>query len=167
MLAYTFAAVAALLSLATPSLAATPTDQGLYTISPKKFPNMCLAPVTLTNGAAITVKNCDTSDDIVWQWTGQGWRNTAANKCFDIRDGATWNGNKFQVWDCFGYNTNQQYILPNEQIQWAGHNFCMDLTDGSGSTGVEMQIWNCFDHNDNQMWELTPAEEVEDCDGQW
>jgi hypothetical protein len=88
--------VIALALVATPAFAARPTESGTYTISPRKFPNLCLAPVTPTNGAHLTLKNCDTSDDIVWRWSGQAWHNLASNKCVDVKDGGRWNGNKLQ-----------------------------------------------------------------------
>lgn len=44
------------------------------------------------------------------------------------------------VWECFSYNTNQMYLLPNAQIQWAGQNFCWDLTDGRGEAGNQIQV---------------------------
>jgi hypothetical protein len=91
----TFIAVLAL-ALPTLTLAARPSEHGTYTISPRKFPNLCLAPATPTNGAPLTLKNCDTSDDIVWQWSGQSWHNLASNKCVDVKDGGRWNGNKLQ-----------------------------------------------------------------------
>lgn len=157
-----------LLALAVPALAATPTSGKTYTISPKGNPNLCVAPQWSHEGALLVLKSCDDNSDIVWEWqNGNQWKNTAANMVFDVKDGGAWNGNKIQVWTGYGYNTNQQFILPNEQIEWAGKNLCLDLTDGRHEVGTTLQLWQCISYNDNQKWSFVDAEEVEECaDGQ-
>jgi len=154
----------ALLALAVPSLAATPSADKKYTISPKSHPELCVAPEYEHEGALLVLKKCDDNSDIVWQWQGGNqWKNTAANMVMDVKDGGAWNGNKIQVWTGYGYNTNQQFILPNEQMEWAGHNLCLDLTDGRGEAGTTLQLWQCLSYNDNQKWEFVDAEEIEEC----
>ncbi|WWC65401.1 uncharacterized protein I303_108019 [Kwoniella dejecticola CBS 10117] len=143
-----------------PSVLSAPSDGTTYQIESNHFSNKCMGVQGDWNGAKVVLKDCD-DDDTTWKWTGSHLENTATNKCIDIPDGGWWNGNKPQIWDCFSYNTNQQYSVVNSNIKW-GNWFCLDITDGNSNSGTTIQLWQCFDGNTNQQWTFTEVEEVED-----
>ncbi|WRT70537.1 uncharacterized protein IL334_007535 [Kwoniella shivajii] len=156
------AAFLTLLSLI-PSTVSALTSEATYQIAPSAHSGSCLAPQGDWNGAKVVIKDCD-EDDTTWKWTGSHLQNTATNRCIDIPDGGWWNGNKPQVWDCFSYNSNQQYNVDGQNIKW-GDWFCFDLTDGSTSEGNAIQLWQCYTGNTNQQWTFSEVEEVEDDSG--
>ncbi|WVQ63130.1 uncharacterized protein L199_001281 [Kwoniella botswanensis] len=156
---YTFT-LFSLLSLLPSLVLAAPEDGVTYQVSSNSFSNKCLATQGDWNGAKVVLKDCD-EDDTTWKWTGSHLQNTATNRCIDIPDGGWWNGNKPQVWDCYSYNTNQQYTVSGNNIKWNDW-FCLDITDGKSDDGTLIQLWQCFDGNTNQQWTFTEVEEVED-----
>ncbi|WVR08453.1 hypothetical protein IAU60_005508 [Kwoniella sp. DSM 27419] len=161
----TYSALFALLS-ALPSVLAGPESGKTYQIESTQHSNLCLAPANSWNGAKVVIANCD-DDDTTWSWNGASIQNTGINKCIDMTDGGRWNGNRPQVWDCFSYNTNQQYTVDGTRLIW-GNDFCFDITDGNTNPGTEVQIWQCAQGNTNQMWSFVEVEETgsgeEDCD---
>ncbi len=80
--------------------------------------------------------------------------NSHTNKCIDLDDGNTSNGNKIQIWDCQKNNDHQAWILDGEMIRLKKDlNKCLNLTGGSTSNGANIQIWDCL-NNWNQQWIL-------------
>ncbi|OCF33599.1 hypothetical protein I316_04672 [Kwoniella heveanensis BCC8398] len=158
----TIAYAAALFSLLSllPSAVAGPESGKTYQIESTQHSNLCLAPANEWNGSKLVIKNCD-DDDTNWTWNGANIENTGTSKCIDIPDGGRWNGNRAQVWDCFSYNTNQQYQIDGTRLRW-GWDFCFDITDGNLNPGTEIQLWQCAQGNTNQMWTWTEVEEVDD-----
>ncbi|KAJ7884976.1 ricin B lectin domain-containing protein [Mycena leptocephala] len=78
------------------------------------------------------------------------------NKCLDVTGGATADGTKMQIWTCTGGDTNRQWTISGNSIQWSGHSSCLDLTDGSVANNNTMQIWACTG-GINQKWTASTA----------
>lgn len=79
----------------------------------------------------------------------------AENKCLDLPEGKTDNGNMLQIWDCNGM-TNQQWLFDSGswRIKYAGDSGkCIDALGwgGSGGAGTQLGIWDCNGH-DSQSW---------------
>lgn len=147
-----------------PSALAAAVAGTTYNISPASHTSKCVIPQTTDNGAQLVLADCDV-DNAVWEYTGVGLKNTAANICVDLTNGGAWSGNKLQVWECFDNNANQAWSPTGAEIKWTNHNLCWDLTDGDSADGTPIQVWTCFDHNTNQMWDFLEVEEVDpDCD---
>ncbi|KAJ6560391.1 ricin B lectin domain-containing protein [Mycena capillaripes] len=117
----------------------------------------CLSAVGNADGTAVVLSNCTSVNP---QWTvpkGGGNAGTLqifGNKCLDVTNGATTNGNKLQIWTCATANTNQLFV-PNGfdgTVQWSGTSKCLDATDGVLADGTPIQIWDCDSNNRNQQW---------------
>lgn len=158
------AAILTILTIALPTLS-IPTAGTTYSISPKSFPDLCLAPAADSEGSRLVVKSCDDADsDIAWVYDGLSLTNSATNMCVDVADGGDWSGNAAQVWNCYSRNRNQMFTMNGEMIKWSGKNQCLELTDGKGSDGNKVQIWSCGSSNPNQQWKFNEVEEVDGCD---
>ncbi|KAJ6448145.1 ricin B lectin domain-containing protein [Mycena sanguinolenta] len=134
----------------------------------------CLSAASNADGAAVVLGDCTSANA---QWTVPEGANNAGtlqifgDKCLDVTNGATINGNKLQIWTCATANTNQLFV-PNGYggtIQWSGTNKCLDTTDGVLADGTpvrplpcflrtasepdpQIQIWDCDSTNRNQQW---------------
>ncbi|KAJ6560394.1 ricin B lectin domain-containing protein [Mycena capillaripes] len=118
----------------------------------------CLSAVSNADGAAVVLGDCTSANA---QWTvpkGGGNAGTLqifGNKCLDVTNGATTNGNKLQIWTCATANTNQLFVpsgFGGGTIQWSGTSKCLDTTDGVLADGTPIQIWDCDSNNRNQQW---------------
>ncbi|KAF7294644.1 Glycoside hydrolase/deacetylase [Mycena indigotica] len=124
-------------------------------IHPMANSGKCLAVASNSDGAAVTVQDCQTSNSQAWTITGTGLISIYGNKCLDVPSGSTALGTKLQVWTCSQSNANQQWTLGAAQtLQWTGKSRCLDLTDGSVANGNRMQIWSCA-NNQNQQFTRT------------
>ncbi|KAF7369744.1 hypothetical protein MVEN_00306100 [Mycena venus] len=131
----------------------------------------CIAAVSDTDGAEVTLAPCTESDlhttfpngNITWTvpvapLTGQ--IKTFGNKCLDVPNGSTANGVKLQLWTCTEGNVNQLFRTNDgsAQIVWSakGIQKCIDLTDGNSTIGNSIQMWDCAvpDNDENQDWFL-------------
>ncbi len=78
------------------------------------------------------------------------------NKCLDLTDGSTTNGNQPQLWDCVSGSSNQKWILAdNGQLQIK--NKCLDVADNATTNGAVIHLWDCYDSVASQKWTLTAA----------
>merc|ERR1712232_1516276 len=76
---------------------------------------------------------------------------TNQNKCLDVKDHKTYNGNMVQLRDCIGSGNDQYWISNNadpfdiKNIMWAPHpEKCLDVKDHQTSNGTPLQIWDCL-----------------------
>ncbi|KAJ7859212.1 ricin B lectin domain-containing protein, partial [Mycena olivaceomarginata] len=123
----------------------------------------CLSAASNADGAAVVLGDCASANA---QWTvpkGAGNAGTLqifGDKCLDVTNGATTNGNKLQIWTCATANTNQLFVPHGivasngngGTVQWSGTNKCLDTTDGVLADGTPIQIWDCDSTNRNQQW---------------
>ncbi|MEO2215649.1 RICIN domain-containing protein [Chromobacterium vaccinii] len=72
--------------------------------------------------------------------------------CLDVSGGGTANGTNVQMWQCQPGNGNQQWILSQGRIIWAGTSKCLDVSGGGTANGTNVQIWDCQAGNRNQQW---------------
>ncbi|KAF7358220.1 hypothetical protein MVEN_00870700 [Mycena venus] len=117
----------------------------------------CLSAASNADGAAVVLGDCSSANA---QWTvpkGAGNAGTLqifGDKCLDVTNGVTTNGNKLQIWTCATANTNQLFV-PNGNggtVQWSGTSKCLDATNGVLADGTPIQIWDCDSTNRNQQW---------------
>ena len=156
--------IVTVLTLVIPVLS-TPTAGTTYSISPKSYPNLCIAPSNDAEGSSLVVATCDdASSEIAWLYDGLGLSNSAYEMCIDVTGGDDWSGNLAQVWSCYKGNHNQMFVINEEMIEWNGKNMCLDLTDGKGQTGTKIQIWSCGSSNPNQQWIFTETSLIDGCD---
>ena len=78
------------------------------------------------------------------------------NKCLDVTDGSTVNGNQPQLWDCVAGSSNQQWTFAdNGSVQGKGK--CLDVAGNSTADGAVVHLWDCYDTVASQKWTLTAA----------
>ncbi|KAJ6551792.1 ricin B lectin domain-containing protein [Mycena capillaripes] len=158
-----FLSFAALVSLSL-SLAVRAQEPGQTDIFQSSLGNdpsliKCLFAASNADGAAVVLGDCASANA---QWTVPKGANNAGtlqifgDKCLDVTNGATTNGNKLQIWTCATANTNQLFVPNNNGdggiVQWSGTNKCLDATDGVLADGTPIQIWDCDSTNRNQGW---------------
>jgi len=120
-----------------------------------------------TNGNSIILYDCEAflSDDlnrmfIVPSDTAVGQIRWARNKqkCLDVVNGRSHNGNRIQLWDCQPNNRNQLFILPSGDtghVRWAAEpSKCMEVKGRSTDNKAAVELWDCHPH---MTWTL-PAE---------
>lgn len=157
-------AIITIFTVVAPALSA-PQSGTSYSISPKSFPNLCIAPSAAAEGSGLIVTSCDgASNDIAWVYDNVALKNSGTDRCADITDGGNWSGNLAQVWGCYSSNGNQMFTISGDMIKWNGNNKCLDLTNGVGQEGTKIQIWSCGSSNPNQQWVFNEVEEVDGCD---
>jgi len=124
-------------------------------ISPGKSAKVCLTAAANADNAAVTVQLCDNKSD------GQSWNVTNGNvqifgdKCLDVPNGSTTNGQTMQIYTCFKGNTNQLFtVTGDKRIAWTNKGECLDLTDGNSNPGTKVQMWKCTDNDTNQVWNI-------------
>jgi hypothetical protein len=111
----------------------------------------CVAATANTNAAEVALVACLNSDfhttfpdgNITWSvpiapLTGP--LKTFDGKCLDVPSGATQNGVKLQVWDCFAESPNQLFQTVGKQIKFSGTSKCLDLTDGNSTSGTPVRV---------------------------
>jgi len=86
---------------------------------------------------------------------------TNQNKCLDVKDHKTYNGNMVQLRDCIGSGNDQYWISDNgpfdinANIMWAPHpEKCLDVKDHQTSNGTPLQIWDCLPGDFDQEFYL-------------
>ena len=157
-------AIITVLGLVVPVLS-TPNAGSTYSISPKSYPNLCIASSNDADGSSLVVTTCDNaSSEIAWLYDGQTLSNDANEMCIDITGGDDWSGNDAQVWSCYKGNQNQMFAINEDLIEWNGKSMCLDLTDGKGQAGTKIQIWSCGSSNPNQQWIFTETSVIDGCD---
>jgi len=104
----------------------------------------------------VVIEPCTGLADQSWDYHG-GSLVVFGNKCLDVTDGRTNNGNKVQIWECGGGNANQQFsITSGDRIVWTDTHECLDLTNGQLIAGTQIQMWQCTANDSNQVWYITP-----------
>merc|ERR1712232_587844 len=87
---------------------------------------------------------------------------THPNKCIEVQNGITQNGNLVGLGDCMSGDVNQEFYAPDGlpgDIRWAAHPFkCLDVRGGP-MKGRHVQIWDCTEGNENQKFNLPQSEE--------
>ncbi|KAF7333729.1 hypothetical protein MVEN_02329300 [Mycena venus] len=122
-------------------------------------PVKCFTAVSNVDGAAVVLGDCNSANA---QWTLPKGANNAGilqifgDKCLDVTNGDTTNGNKLQIWTCATGNTNQLFVPNNNGaggvVQWSDTSKCLDATNGVLADGTPIQIWDCDSTNRNQEW---------------
>ena len=89
-------------------------------------------------------------------------RNIANNQCLDANDlgpTAGQNGDKVQLWNCYG-GANQEWTprYKSGQLAWLVNakypGMCLNADDVGGlANGRRVQLWNCYD-NANELWNV-------------
>jgi len=79
---------------------------------------------------------------------------TNQNKCLDVKDHQTYNGNMVQLRDCIRSGGNDQSWISdnnlsgldiNGKIRWQPHpEKCLDVMNRETSNGTPLQIWDCL-----------------------
>ncbi|WP_433372223.1 ricin-type beta-trefoil lectin domain protein [Actinoplanes sp. CA-142083] len=76
------------------------------------------------------------------------------NKCLDLTNGSTANGNQPQLWTCYSGSANQTWTLAdNGSVQIQGK--CLDVANNSATDGAVVHMWDCFDTVATQKWSLS------------
>lgn len=123
-----------------------------HVIHPGSSSTTCLSAPTNANNAAVVVEPCDGSASQSWMQSGSTFV-IYGNKCLDVTNGNTTNGNKMQIYTCNAGNVNQEFsVTADNRIAWTNHGECLDLTGGSLANGNAVQMWACTDNNNNQVW---------------
>jgi len=86
---------------------------------------------------------------------------TNQDKCLDVKDHKTDNGNMVQIWDCIGSDNDQYWnagnvdAYINGDIMWEPHpEKCLDVKDHQTSNGTPLQIWDCLSGDFDQQFYL-------------
>lgn len=128
-----------------------------HAVKPKVNANKCLQAASNTDGAKVTINDCNSSAGQQFTRSGSLFK-VFGNKCLDVIEGTNANGTKLQVWSCSPNTpyTNQVWDTTDlGQIKWRkGANKCLDLTKGSVENGNPMQIWTCAGSGNNQLWTI-------------
>lgn len=75
-----------------------------------------------------------------------------SNKCVDLPDSNTTNGNRLQIWDCNGTNAQQWQFGGDGTVRSTiDTNKCWDLPSGNTANGTPIQIYDC-NGGSNQQW---------------
>jgi hypothetical protein len=91
------------------------------------------------------------------------------DKCYEVKDGSTQNGNNIQLSQCSDGNDNQLFRGPESSagmFRWGAHpQFCFDVADGSVENGNNIQLWQCDESgsNTNQLFKAVGGQIVWDC----
>ncbi|KAJ6526466.1 alginate lyase-domain-containing protein [Mycena capillaripes] len=138
--------------------AQTPGIPGELLIQPVLNNGKCLTAQSNADGAAVTIQACTGAAAQKWTFN-DGAVEVFGNKCLDVIDGKTNNGNKLQIWTCStNHNVNQQFWWTGDlHFSWTNHGKCIDLTDGNQADGNRPQIWDCASLNRNQIWNSVSA----------
>ncbi|KAF7358746.1 hypothetical protein MSAN_01213600 [Mycena sanguinolenta] len=131
-----------------------PTATGTY-IHPTADSTKCLTAASNADGAAVEIEDCVSagSTSQAWTYTNENLQ-IFGNKCLDVTNGNTASGTPMQIWTCTAGDTNQEWTLAGNTIQWSGTSNCLDLTNGATTDGNIMQIWSCT-NGPNQAWTQT------------
>jgi len=119
----------------------------------------CIAAGNSGNGAAVTIQNCaaPSVNSVTWAIPADGQTGTISTsggeQCLDVTNGVNADGTKLQTWACTPGDTNQQFSVTGEQIEWVGTSKCVDLTNGNSTSGNPIQIWDCTG-GPNQQWDF-------------
>jgi len=83
-------------------------------------------------------------------------------KCLDLQEGDTTNGNTLQIWDCNGMHTQGWVFKGNRLVYKANESKCVDLHSGKRENGAKVQIWDCVGtwntQAPNQEWSYESGE---------
>jgi len=81
------------------------------------------------------------------------------DKCLDVKDHQTYNGNIVQLWDCFSSDNDQYWTAGdmnaniNGAVKWATHQEkCLDVKDHETASGTPLQIWECIASDFDQQF---------------
>jgi glucosylceramidase len=81
------------------------------------------------------------------------------NKCLDVTDGSTVNGNQPQLWDCVAGSTNQQWTVGSDgTIKGLGK--CLDVANNSTADGAVVHLWDCTSTVASQKWTVSAAGDI-------
>jgi len=123
-------------------------------IHPGLNTSMCLSASSNINGAAVDIEPCVAVAESQ-QWTvGSTISAFGGTMCLDVTNGNGIDGDLMQIWECTAGDTNQEWTVSGETIQWTDTSFCLDLTNGITTNGNIVQIWGCTD-GPNQQWTIT------------
>ncbi|MER7892404.1 ricin-type beta-trefoil lectin domain protein [Micromonospora sp. NPDC094482] len=64
-----------------------------------------------------------------------------ANKCLDVRSGATADGTQIQLYTCNGSTSQAWTVTPNSTVRALGK--CLDVSGGGSADGTKIQLWTC------------------------
>lgn len=74
------------------------------------------------------------------------------NKCVDLPNASTTNGNRLQLWDCNGTSAQQWQFMPDGTVRsGVNTNKCIDLPGWNTADGTPIQIYDC-NGGSNQQW---------------
>jgi hypothetical protein len=74
------------------------------------------------------------------------------NKCVDLPNANTTNGNRLQLWDCNGTNAQRWLFMSDGTIRsGVNTNKCIDLPGWNTADGTPIQIYDC-NGGSNQQW---------------
>jgi hypothetical protein len=112
-------------------------------------------PIITMQGGKGTQCNTETGQNL---WNGQSSTSTITYlqdqlKCLDLPAGDTTNGNKLELWDCNGADSQQWAFVPGSwTVKYkANPAKCIDVPGGDLGNGNVLQIWDCTGHG-NQKW---------------
>ena len=95
--------------------AQTPPFGGQSHISVNLDNDYCLTATGADNGDIVEVQPCqDGLANQDWTFTGGQVQIFDGSKCLDVTNGVNQDGTQLQVWDCFSYNTNQQWYYTGD-----------------------------------------------------
>jgi glucosylceramidase len=81
------------------------------------------------------------------------------NKCLDVTDGSTANGNQPQLWDCVAGSTNQQWTVGTDGTI-TGLGKCLDVANNSTADGAVVHLWDCASTVASQKWTVSAAGDI-------
>ncbi|GAA2336278.1 RICIN domain-containing protein [Dactylosporangium salmoneum] len=84
---------------------------------------------------------------------------SANNKCLDVTNGSTADGNQPQMWTCYAGSQNQTWTLAdNGSVQALGK--CLDVANGATTDGAVVHMWTCYDTVTSQKWTLNASHDL-------
>lgn len=109
------------------------------------------------NGTDLIQYPCNKTAAQSFVYTAEGQLRPKGDKnyCADVDGGKGKAGEKLNIWNCDGGESEKWAISPaglfaNRAGNWA---FCMDVSDGSSAASTKLQLWGCSADNRAQQFD--------------
>ncbi|MET8150696.1 ricin-type beta-trefoil lectin domain protein [Actinoplanes sp. NPDC049668] len=83
----------------------------------------------------------------------------ANNKCLDVTDGSTADGNQPQMWTCYAGSANQTWQRASDGTV-RGLGKCLDVQNNATADGATVHLWTCLAGVASQQWQATAGRDL-------
>ncbi|MFB9696460.1 ricin-type beta-trefoil lectin domain protein [Amorphoplanes digitatis] len=83
----------------------------------------------------------------------------ANNKCLDVTDGSTADGNLPQMWTCYAGSANQTWQRASDGTV-RGLGKCLDVQNNATGDGATVHLWTCIAGVASQQWQATAGRDL-------